>query len=141
MGSEYRAIGDPAANATAEQFAEWERETHGRLTRWEERVTIAKGESEAVACAFEADGARFDFVFLDADHSYPGRLADLAAWVPLVKPGGIVAGGVWESSFGGNCCQRAVLDYLGQRGWGPTLLFGPAGTWAFVKPEVGSAEC
>ena len=28
----------------------------------------------------------------DADHSYRGCLADLAAWVPCVKPGGLIIG-------------------------------------------------
>ena len=33
-----------------------------------------------------------DWVYLDADHSYAGCLADLIAWVPKVRYGGIVSG-------------------------------------------------
>ena len=33
-----------------------------------------------------------DFVFIDGDHSYRAVEEDLAAWEPLVKKGGIVAG-------------------------------------------------
>lgn len=33
-----------------------------------------------------------DAVYLDADHSHEGVLADLAAWVPKVRDGGLVSG-------------------------------------------------
>lgn len=34
----------------------------------------------------------FDFVFIDADHSYEAVCADIMAWYPLVRSGGILAG-------------------------------------------------
>lgn len=33
-----------------------------------------------------------DFLYIDADHSYEGVRADLAAWVPFVRSGGVIAG-------------------------------------------------
>ena len=33
-----------------------------------------------------------DFVFIDADHRYPAVIKDLAAWVPKLKPGGVLCG-------------------------------------------------
>lgn len=33
-----------------------------------------------------------DFLYIDADHSHDGVLADLRAWVPHVRPGGVIAG-------------------------------------------------
>jgi cephalosporin hydroxylase len=36
-------------------------------------------------------GARFDFLFIDADHSYAGVKADYEMYGPLVRPGGIIA--------------------------------------------------
>jgi hypothetical protein len=33
-----------------------------------------------------------DFVYIDGNHSLPYVIADLAAWVPKVRPGGIVSG-------------------------------------------------
>lgn len=36
-----------------------------------------------------------DFVYLDGDHEYSAVMADLEAWWPLVKPGGIIAGHDW----------------------------------------------
>ena len=35
--------------------------------------------------------SEFDLVFIDADHRYEAVKADLAAWVPKVRTGGIVA--------------------------------------------------
>ncbi len=34
----------------------------------------------------------FDFVFLDADHSYVAVQSDIAAWLPLLRSGGILCG-------------------------------------------------
>lgn len=36
-----------------------------------------------------------DWVFLDGDHSYEGVIADIEAWYPLVKSGGILSGHDW----------------------------------------------
>jgi len=33
-----------------------------------------------------------DLVFIDGDHSYEAVMADIAAWQPLVRPGGILSG-------------------------------------------------
>jgi predicted O-methyltransferase YrrM len=33
-----------------------------------------------------------DYLYVDADHSYASVLADLAAWVPHVRPGGLIVG-------------------------------------------------
>lgn len=43
------------------------------------------------ACNFFADNT-FDFVYIDADHSYRGCLEDLRCWYPKVKKGGILSG-------------------------------------------------
>ena len=32
-----------------------------------------------------------DFVFIDGDHSYDACRADIEAWTPFVKPGGVIA--------------------------------------------------
>ena len=55
-----------------------------------ERVTFLQGWSDAVAKRFDDESV--DLVFLDADHSEDGVLRDLQAWLPKVRPGGIVAG-------------------------------------------------
>ena len=55
------------------------------------------GQSVDAAAAF-ADNS-LDAVFIDADHEYESTLADINAWRPKVKTGGIIAGHdiVWSS--------------------------------------------
>ena len=38
------------------------------------------------------ENASLDFVFIDADHSYEAVKRDIAAWLPKVKSGGVIAG-------------------------------------------------
>jgi cephalosporin hydroxylase len=72
-----------------------------------------------------ADGT-VDLVFLDADHTYEGVKADLAAWFPKVKSGGILAGhdlcgnypGVWRA------LEEINLGYVEEGG----------SVWSLKKP-------
>ena len=40
-----------------------------------------------------------DYLYVDADHSYEGVMADLYAWVPHVKPGGLILGDDYGSEI------------------------------------------
>ncbi|HXD16421.1 MAG TPA: class I SAM-dependent methyltransferase [Vicinamibacterales bacterium] len=40
-----------------------------------------------------------DSLYVDADHSYEGVRADLRAWVPFVKPGGLILGDDYGSDL------------------------------------------
>ena len=55
-----------------------------------ERLTFLQGWSDAMAKRFEDDS--LDLVFIDADHSEEGVRNDLHAWLPKVRPGGILSG-------------------------------------------------
>ena len=55
-----------------------------------DRVRFIQGWSHEVAEQFE--DRSLDLCFIDADHSESSVRADLAAWAPKVKPGGILAG-------------------------------------------------
>lgn len=74
---------------------------------WEKKMTVLKGLS--VEMAKKVKDESLDFIYLDGDHSYEGVLADLEAWYPKVKEGGLVSGHDYLNSNYG--VQRAVLDF------------------------------
>lgn len=57
---------------------------------------------------FSVEGAKeirdesLDFVYIDANHSYPYVVADIAAWLPKVRKGGVLAGHDY--------CRRKNID-------------------------------
>jgi hypothetical protein len=70
------------------------------------------------------DDAAVDAVYLDADHSKAGVLADLKLWMPKVRPGGVIAGHDYldgdlpEGDFG---VRSAVLEFFGRE---PEMVTG-----------------
>jgi hypothetical protein len=46
----------------------------------------------SIEAALEFEAGSLDAVFIDGDHHYEAVLMDIKAWLPLVKPGGILAG-------------------------------------------------
>lgn len=54
------------------------------------RAIIIKKSS--VMAAREFNNKYFDFVFLDADHSYSAVKKDIKSWCPKIKPGGYICG-------------------------------------------------
>jgi hypothetical protein len=53
-------------------------------------VRLVVADSVSAAALFAP--ASLDFVFIDGDHSRAAVLADIAAWLPKVKVGGLLAG-------------------------------------------------
>lgn len=64
-----------------------------------ERAVLIKGDSVASADQI-ADGS-LDFVFIDADHREHAVRADIFAWRPKIRPGGILAGHDAQDAFPG----------------------------------------
>lgn len=56
-----------------------------------------------------------DFVYIDAKHDYDSVLADIAAWYPLVRCGGVIAGHDYEYGDQWPYVRRAVTDYFTPR--------------------------
>lgn len=54
------------------------------------RVSIMR--EDTVKAAERVMDASLDFVFIDADHRYENTLADIRAWTPKVRKGGLVSG-------------------------------------------------
>lgn len=60
-------------------------------------IKMVEGDSVVVAGVWTTP---IDFLFIDADHTYEGARADLRAWLPHVKPGGIVVFHDYDSHVG-----------------------------------------
>ncbi len=55
------------------------------------RAEPVVSDSLAAARALAAKRGAIDFIFIDGDHSYEACLADIVAWAPYVKRGGVIA--------------------------------------------------
>jgi len=58
----------------------------------------------------------FDFVFIDADHTYESVKKDILAWYPKVKKGGIIAGhNYFVEGKGYEGLRKAVIEIFGNK--------------------------
>ena len=101
----------PRDEEGAETYEGWEADKSlanfkGILSRfgWDKRVKVL--QMRTVEEAELVEDKSLDFVFIDADHSYSGCLADIKAWTPKVRPGGMVSGHDYEWPT----VMRAVSD-------------------------------
>ena len=67
-------------------------------------VEMGVGANVRLIPAMTGDAARYwdqpiDFLYIDADHSYEGVKADLEAWAPHVRKGGLILGDDYGSSI------------------------------------------
>lgn len=111
---EYQETGyvDPA-NVNHREHGTNLEETLNRSARFPDRHEIIQEYSVEAAALFD-DGS-LDFVYIDANHAYEAVLADLAAWYPKVRSGGIVAGDDFVDNQHNRfeCRVRpAVLDFI-----------------------------
>jgi predicted O-methyltransferase YrrM len=75
-----------------------------------QEVTHLQTKSISAALHCHNQGIAFDSVFIDACHDYHECLADIQAWQPLIKPGGIIAGhDYWAAHLG-------VMDAVNETG-------------------------
>lgn len=74
-----------------------------------------------------------DFVYIDGDHSYEGIRADLEAWFPLIREGGIIAGHDYgQPAFPG---VKAAADHFFKR-FGQTVTHEGKGIWWAKRPAT-----
>jgi len=76
-------------------------------------VRIIRAPSVSAAGLFPE--GYFDFVFIDADHAYASVDADIRAWLPLVKSGGILSGHDYNKRHWG--LKKAVCQHFGVDGF------------------------
>lgn len=64
------------------------------VSKYPQQIIKHKGYSLPVAAEF--DDASLDIIFIDGDHSYEGCKADIEAWLPKLREGGVMAGHDYE---------------------------------------------
>lgn len=101
-------VGDPQVQAQVGDFNPTEvRSSFERNTSDYPFVRLMVDLSEAAAAKF--DDHTLDWIFLDANHSYESVVADIFAWAPKLKPGGLMSG----HDFGFYGVSEAVLRSFG----------------------------
>lgn len=127
------------ANVDQETQDERYRLTQQGLAVFGSRSEVWKCRS--IEAASRIEDRSLDFVYLDARHDYAAVLEDLAAWVPKVKPGGLIAGHDYldghlpEGEFG---VKRAVDEYFSnmQLTVRSTMFDEPWKTWYVLAPAA-----
>ena len=134
--SEYTDAEKAAAHETSvlpfrdsEYFAQARRRVEKIAKRHSDRCHIIVDDSARAADRF-AD-ASLDFVFIDADHLYESVKRDIRAWLPKVKPCGVIGGHDYTLSDDPkkNGVRHAVDEIC------PHVTLGDNSTW-FYFPEA-----
>jgi hypothetical protein len=84
--SEYHDI----ANVDNQRQAEFMKNTISNVSNFFHNVKIIKGYSDQCVNFFEDNF--FDFIYIDANHSYEAMKNDINKWFPKIKKGGLFAG-------------------------------------------------
>ena len=92
----------------------------------EPRAELVRMSSLDAAGKFENDF--FDFVYIDANHEYDYVVADIKAWFPKVKSGGILAGHDYKEGYG---VVQAVDEFIKETGLKLNLTNEENGFWSW----------
>jgi predicted O-methyltransferase YrrM len=115
-----------------------------RLSRFGDRSVVVVSDSTEASRRFEDNS--IDFVYIDADHSYDGVTADLTAWYPKVRLGGMMSGHDYKNHstnmqpMGTGLKQKgsmrvldAVTDFVRVHPHEVGRVRGVAPSWWFIK--------
>lgn len=102
-------------------FAEFSRNLRREIRAGRVLPLRMSSAEAAFRLATEFGHDAFDFVFIDGDHSYEGCAADIDAYRPLVKEGGLLAG--HDHHWPG------VAQAVAER-FGTTITLGPGSIWS-----------
>jgi len=96
-----------------------------RLGTFKGRVQLSA--QDTVQAAKVKNDRFFDFVYIDADHSYEAVKKDLAAWYPKVKNDGYLAGHGWDWQKSG--VRQAVEEFMLNKSFELITSTKPAHEW------------
>lgn len=106
----YHAIDHFRGSAEHEQGFNYEFIARANLSRILENIRLIRNESVDQAHTYPNE--TFDIVYIDASHDYESVMADLQAWYPKVKKGGIISGDdyctCWPGTF------KAVNEFFNE---------------------------
>lgn len=98
------------------------------------RYKLHRMGSVDAANMLSKDGRLYDFIYIDADHSKAAVAADIAAWYPLVRPGGILAGHDYVDVVHQEV-QEAVNEFAEASGLQLHVTREAWGSWFFEIPQ------
>jgi len=79
--------------------------------RFEDAKSVFLVQDESAAAASRFTDQSVDFVFIDANHSEEFVTRDIAAWLPKVRPGGMISGHDFREPCG---VEAAVVKAFGE---------------------------
>jgi len=96
-----------------------------------ERARLIKGFSGEFSSLFKEQ--TFDFIYIDADHSYDAVKKDLHNWYSKLKPGGLFSGHDYVNND--NCgVKQAVDEFAGALNIEVNYTTNDWPSWFFIKP-------
>jgi len=124
----YHATNDFHAKLSAQKQENYFNRSVGAVSPFQDRAKVIRLDSLEAVKLF--DDGELDLVFIDADHSYEGCIADIRAWMPKIKKGGYISGHDYENNegdfkFGVTRAVNEMFEY-------DQLEFGDNYTW-FVR--------
>lgn len=130
--SRYAQSFDKMARFPPERWAAMRADAESVAAQYPRRATVLPTTSVEAAALFGTLGTRFDFVYLDADHSYEGVREDMRLWADLLNPGGLLCGDEYKRRWYPGA-TRAVDEFFAAH---PTWNFSPGRyhIWHGVKP-------
>lgn len=81
--------------------------------------------TDSCTAAYMMQPESFDFVFIDADHSYQAVKKDIHHWMPKVRDGGLLCGHDYSSRGANKGVMKAVDECIGQ----DNIVVGSRKTW------------
>lgn len=106
------------------------------VNRFRDRAEVTIHRSLSIHAAERFGEGYFDCVYLDADHTWDGVTADLAAWWPRVrKSGGVLAGHDYSTARPWIDVKPVVDEWVEELGLELHVTSSdPHPSWAVVKP-------
>jgi len=107
--SEYIKSKDGKSKLSQKEFDKARETAYHRLKEYKGRCWIIPLPSAEAIDLFE--GKMFDFVFIDANHSYESVKQDIATWKPVIRQGGWIGGHDYQVYHG---VKKAVDETFGK---------------------------